>query len=118
MMDRVNLPRIEIPKFVGNILNWRPFWEQFLAAAHDKPHLGEFDKLTYLRDAIKGGPAMFVIQGLTQTAESYSEAIKCLYDRYDCPRITHRENVRSILHAPIMKANNGKELRKLYDVCK
>ena len=61
---------------------------------------------------------MYVIQGLTQTAESYPEAVKCLHDRYDRPRITHREHVRSILQAPIMKANNGKELRKLYDVCK
>ena len=43
MMDRVNLPRTEISKFDGNILNWRPFWEQFRAAIHDKPHL---EKLT------------------------------------------------------------------------
>ena len=61
---------------------------------------------------------MYVIQGLTQTAESYPEAIKCLHDRYDRPRITHCEHVRSILQAPIMKANNGKELQKLYNVCK
>ena len=43
MMDRVNLPRIEVPKFDGNILNWRPFWEQFRAAVRDKPHLAEVD---------------------------------------------------------------------------
>ena len=60
---------------------------------------------------------MYVIQGMTQTAESYGEAIKCLKDRYDRPRVTHHEHVRSILHAPNMKANNGRELRKLYDVC-
>ena len=29
IMDRVNLPRIEVPKFDGSILNWRRFWEQF-----------------------------------------------------------------------------------------
>ena len=86
-MDGVNLPRIEIPKFDVNILNSRPFWEQFRAAVHDKPHLGEVDRLTYLRDAIKGGPAMYVIQRLTQSTESYPEAIKCLHDRYDRPRI-------------------------------
>ena len=59
------------------------------ATKRDVPQLGKVDKLTYLRDAIKGGPAMYVIQGLTQTAESYPEAIKCLHDRYDRPRITH-----------------------------
>ena len=38
---------------------------------HDKPHLEEVDKLTYLRDALKDGPAKNVVKGLTQTAESY-----------------------------------------------
>ena len=94
-MGGVNLPRIEVPKFDGNILNWQPFWEQFRAAVHDKTCLGDIDKLTYLQDAIKGGPAMYVIRGLTQTAESYAEAVKCLHDRYDRPRVTHYEHVRN-----------------------
>ena len=42
-MTGVNLPRIEIPTFDGNILNWRLFWEQFQAAVHDKPQLEEVD---------------------------------------------------------------------------
>ena len=117
MLAGVNLPRIEIPTFDGNILNWRLFWEQFQAAVHDKPQLGEVDKLTYLRDALKSGPAKSVVQGLTQTADSYQEAIRCLKDRYDRPRLTHREHVRSILQAPTLKAHNGKEVRKLYDIC-
>ena len=117
LMANVNLPRIEIPRFDGNLLNWQPFWEQFQAAVHDKPQLGEVEKLTYLRDALKGGPAMYVISGLTQTAESYGEAIQCLKDRYDRPRVTHHEHVRSILQAPVMKVRNGKELRRLHDVC-
>ena len=58
-----------------------------------------------------------VIQGLTQTTESYQEAVRCLKDRYDRPRLIHREHVRSILQAPPLKANNGRELRKLYDLC-
>ena len=85
VLSGINLPRIQIPTFDDNILNWRLFWEQFQAAVHDKPHLGEIDKLTYLRDALKDGPARNVIQGLTQSAESYQEAIRCLQDRYNRP---------------------------------
>ena len=40
----VNLPRIDIPTFDGNSLNWRLFWKQFQAAVHHKPHLGKIDK--------------------------------------------------------------------------
>ena len=89
----INLPRIDIPTFDSNILNWRLFREQFQAAVRDKLHLGEIDKLTYLREALKNRTARNVIQGLTQKAESYQEAIVCLKDRYDRPRITHREHV-------------------------
>ena len=84
MMGGVNFPPIEVPKFDGIIMKWRPFWEQFQAAIQNKPHLEDVDKLTYLRDAIKGGRAMYVIQGGTQTAESYGEAIKYLEDSYEC----------------------------------
>ena len=63
MMVGMSLPRIEISKLGGNILNCRLFWEQFQAAVHDKPHLGKVDKLTYLRDALKDGPAKNVVKG-------------------------------------------------------
>ena len=76
----------------------------------------EVDKLTYLRDALKDGPARNVVQGLTQTAESYQDAVRCLKDRYDRPRLIHREHVRNIVQASPMKADNGKELRRLYDL--
>ena len=93
------------------------FWERFEAAVHDKPHIGDVDKLTYLRDAIKGGRGRNVIQGLTQTAESQQEAIECLKARYDLPRITHREHVRNNLQAPVLIPHSGRELRKFYDLC-
>ena len=92
----IQLPRIEVPTFDGNILNWRVFWEQFESSIHNKPHLTDSDKLTYLRDALKDSPAKNTIIGLTQTAESYSEAIRCLQERYDRPRVVHQAHVRKI----------------------
>ena len=76
MMGGVNFPQIEIHTFDGTILNWQPFQGHFQAAVHNKLHLGDVDKLTYLWDALKDGPARYVIQGLTQMAESYGEVIK------------------------------------------
>ena len=53
----VQLPRIEVPTFDGNILIWKIFWEQFESSVHSKPQLTDSDKLTYLRDALKDSPA-------------------------------------------------------------
>ena len=112
----VNLPRIEVPTFDGNILNWRLFWEQFDSAIHSKHTLTDSDKLTYLRDALKGGPAKSVIGGrLTQTSASYEEAIKCLQIRYDRPRVLHQAHVRKIEEADSLKNGDDQELRRLHD---
>ena len=97
----IQLPKIEVPTFDGNILNWRIFWEQFDSAIHSKHTLTDSDKLTYLRDALKGGPAKSVIGGrLTQTSASYEEAVKCLQNRCNRPRVLHQaqcsKNSRSV----------------------
>ena len=56
-MSGLQLPRIEVPTFDGNILNWRIFWEQFESTVHTKTQLSDSDKLTYVRDALKDSPA-------------------------------------------------------------
>ena len=101
---------IEIPTVGSIMLNWHLFGEQFQAAVHKGLQLGEVDKLTYLWDSLKDGPAKNIIEGLIQTAESYQEVIRCLNDRYNHPRLTYCELVRRILQAPPLKANNGREL--------
>ena len=75
---RIKLPKLSIPKFDGDVLNWRTFWEQFGILIHCRPELSNAEKLAYLKDALKDGPAERVIQGLAQTTGTYDEAIECL----------------------------------------
>ena len=75
-------------------------------AIQDKLHLGDINKLTYLWDALKGGPAMYVIKGFTPTEKINGEAIKHLKDHYDYPRVSHHKHVWRILQSPIMEGNN------------
>ena len=96
-------------------MNWSSFWEQFEVSIHKKENLEDVEKLAYLRDALKDGSAKLVIQGLSQTEGNYSEAIKCLQERYDRPRLIHQAHVRAILEAPPLKDGSAKELRRLHD---
>ena len=66
----VKLPNVSAPTFYGKVLNWKNFWEQFDVTIHIKTELSDTAKLMYLQDALKDGPAIFVIQGLTRTSES------------------------------------------------
>ena len=69
-MSGVQLPKIEVPTFDGNLLNWRMFWEQFESTIHSKTQLTESDNLAYLREALKESLAHYVVSGLMQTSES------------------------------------------------
>ena len=111
----VKLPKLKVPTFNGDILNWRSFWEQFCVSVHNRPSLCDSEKLVYLQQSLKDGSAKGVIEGLSRSGDNYSEAIECLLARFDRPRLIHQTHVRSIVEVPALKEGTGKELRRLHD---
>ena len=67
----VKLPKLDAPTFDGKLINWRSFWDQFNVAIHSRPSLSKAEKLAYLRNSLKGGPAKGVIKGLSESGEFY-----------------------------------------------
>ena len=112
----VRLPKLSVPTFDGNILNWRQFWDQFCVSIHNRHNLTDAEKLVYLQHALKDGSAKPIIEGLSQTGEQYDEAIKCLTARFDRPRLIHQTHVKMIIDAPSVCDSSGKELRRLHDI--
>ena len=43
----VELPKISVPTFDGDILSWAVFWEKFQTAIHGNKKLHEAQKLAY-----------------------------------------------------------------------
>ena len=60
----VKLPKLDVPTFDGNILNWRSFWEQFHVSVHDRSTLSDSKRLVYLQHSLKDGSTKSVIEGL------------------------------------------------------
>ena len=112
----VKLPKLDVPTFDGDLLNWQTFWEQFCVAVHDRSNISDAEKLVYLRNSLKDGSAKGVIEGLSRSGEHYHEAIECLRSRYDRPRLIHQMHVKRIMEIPLLKEGSGKELRRLHDV--
>ena len=110
------LPKLEVPCFDGNVLNWQRFWEQFETAVHSRDGLTNAEKLVYLQQAIRSGSARTAIEGLSHSGDQYGEAISCLQQRYDRPRLLHRAHVRTIMDTPPLRDGTGKELRRLHDM--
>ena len=70
---KVKLPKLEISKFNGDVINWQRFWDQFCSAIHEK-----FSPLkTFLYDYENA-----IISGLSISAANYVQAIELLKDRY------------------------------------
>ena len=111
----IRLPKIAVPTFNGDILEWKPFWEQFTVAVHSRKDVSNQEKLVYLRHSVKDGAARSTIEGLSRTGDNYDEAVECLKARYDKPRLIHQTHVRKILDMPPLKNGSGKELRHLHD---
>lgn len=112
----IKLPKTDISTFSGDVIGWKTFWEQFNVAVHSFSDIPKPEKLVYLRQSLKSGSAKNVIEGLSNTSEDYDEAIKCLADRYDRPRLIHQAHVKTILDIPPLKTGSGKELRNLHDM--
>ena len=110
------LPKLELPTFHGDILQWKNFWEQFCISVHDRTNIPKEEKLMYLQNAVKDKTAKSLIAGLTKSSDHYDEAIKCLQERYDRPRQIHQTHVRRIVEAPALKDGTGKEIRALHDL--
>ena len=52
--NTVNLPKLELKKFDGNILKWQEFWDTFDSTIHQNERLKRVDKFNYLRSQLAG----------------------------------------------------------------
>lgn len=68
---------------------------------HDRSSLSNAEKLDYLQQVIKDGPAKSSIEGLSRSVDHYSEAVTCLKSRYDHPQLIQWIHVQMIINAPI-----------------
>ena len=67
----VCLPKLSIPVFGGDPLDWQPFWASFEAAVHNNSQLSDAQKLSYLHAQLCGDASQ-VSAGLLLTSPSYS----------------------------------------------
>ena len=104
----MKVPKQAVPKFDGELVNWRTFWEQFCISIHDKTSLSDSEKLAYLRHSLKDGSARSVIKGLSRSGDCYKEAIDSLKTRYDRPRLIHQTHVKKIIEAAALKDGSGR----------
>ncbi|XP_077869631.1 uncharacterized protein LOC144361539, partial [Saccoglossus kowalevskii] len=78
---KVNLPKLTLTAFSGDILTWMSFKDGFDAAVHNDSSLDDVQKFQYLRAHLCGEAAR-TIDGLPLTNTNYIHALDLLTKRY------------------------------------
>ena len=112
----VKLPRLELPKFSGNVTQWQTFWDKFKAIV-DTSDLPEISKFTYLQSLLEG-EAKAAIQGLSLTSSHYAIVCTLLEERFvrrEHIIFAHMQGLLRLNTAPPGKGSRTSSLRMLQD---
>ena len=78
---KMKLPKTDLRKFSGDVLDWPEFWDIFRAAVHDNIDIPPVQKFVYLKSLLIGEAAGYVANFKTEEA-NYELAVERLQARY------------------------------------
>lgn len=107
------LPKLALPMFNGNALDWPSFWDSYRSAVHENPSLSDVQKFNYLRAQLSNGTER-VIAGLPLTNANYTKAIQLLIERFGQPHKIVNAHMEALLNLPT-PSNRLISLRSFYD---
>ena len=107
------LPKIELPKFRGDVMKFLSFWESFESSVHQNAGLSAIDKFNYLR-ALLDGAAACSIQGLALTEGNYGAAIDVLKG-FGKPQHIIAGHMKDFMKIPSCTSDKPSQLRSIYD---
>ena len=103
------LPKLELPRFDGELEKWPIFWESFCSCVDGRVDLADVTKLTYLRSLLRG-EASSCVAGLALTGVNYRTACDLLVKRFGRPERLVFVHIQALLNLSV-----GQDLHKLQD---
>lgn len=109
----LKLPKLDLPKFSGDVLKWQEFWECFQASV-DTSDMPDVSKFTYLRSLLLG-EASQCIAGLPLTAANYVAACDLLKARFGKKEVIVFSHIQQLLSISPPASCDVHALRLLQD---
>ena len=110
----VQLPKLHLPTFNGDLMELAPFWAQFKTAVDSNSDLSPEHKLAYLRDAIKDPSVNSLMFSGAEREGLYAEVVAMLHQRYDKKRSIHAAYCQQLTSFSQVK-NNKADLLQFLD---
>lgn len=113
-VNNVKLPRIELPIFTSNYMDWISFRDLFLASVGNNDSLSGSQKLQYLKLSVKG-EAFTLLQSIQLSDDNYEIAWKILSERFQNETEIVNAALNKLMSQPNLKNESAVGLRKLID---
>ena len=108
------LPKLQLPRFNGDIVNFFSFWESFNAAVHENTNIPTITKFIYLKSYLDGQAAR-AIEGLPMTEANYESALQILQDRFGKKQKIISKHMDELLQLPVCQNDKPAQLRHVDD---
>ncbi|GFQ79178.1 uncharacterized protein TNCT_189701 [Trichonephila clavata] len=113
-VNNLKLPRIELPVFTSNYMEWISFRDLFLASVGNNNTLSDSQKLQYLKLSVKGEAAT-LLQSIQITNYNYQKAWNALTERYENEAEIINAALNKLVSQPVLKQESASGLRKIID---
>ncbi|XP_037047435.1 uncharacterized protein LOC119082120 [Bradysia coprophila] len=112
---RYKLPKIELKKFSGNIIDWLSWWALF-EKIHEDNELSAADKFHYLLQSIdEKSHAYDMVNGFPASADNYPKAIAALKERFGNKKILTQVYIRELFQLGIKNIQEKPVISTIYD---
>jgi hypothetical protein len=99
------LPKLDLPSFKGDILQWSSFWDVFESEVDSKSY-GGATKFNFLISKLEG-EAKASLLGLTSSNDNYTKAKDILRLRYNQPRKVITAHYKALMNLPVANATRS-----------
>ncbi|XP_055622584.1 uncharacterized protein LOC129766143 [Toxorhynchites rutilus septentrionalis] len=111
----LKLPRMNLPAFSGNYLEWQSFIDLFKSMVDQNPSLKDSQKSYFLKTNLTGEAAS-LISHLKIEDVNYGLALQKLQSRHDKPLEIAHKHIERFLNQPALTSPSAHGLRSLHDV--
>ena len=111
---QVHLPKLNLPTFSGDVLQWQTFIDGFKATIDSDTNLKDVIKFQYLRAQLTGEAAQ-VIAGLPLTSDNYHHALALLKERFGQQHQMVKAYMKALWNITPPLASDVISLKRFYD---
>ncbi len=112
---RYKLPKIELQKFSGKIIDWLSWWA-FFEKIHIDDQLSDADKFQYLLQCVvEKTRAYDLVKAFPASAANYPKAVEALKERFGNKKLLTQVYIRELFQMGLENLQNKPAISSMYD---